>query len=144
MSKTPNSAQRIIFNYEDKPNEYPSTPKVIDLNPLQTYQNGLSQGASFFRNHNGEYLVVKSKFSKDNQTLYVLTKSDYVYREDKKGEWVPTKLSELSEKVNEKDLPHSLVAISFEDGLFIHEKVESGFHPIEKLLEIFDNYTQSI
>ena len=30
----------------------------------------------------------------------------------------------------------------YENGLFVHEKVESGFHPTEELYEIFTNYTQ--
>ena len=142
MSKTPNAAQRIIFNPEDKPNEYPCTPQVFEGNPLTAYYERLTEGASFFRNHNGEYVVVKSGFSKYRNSLYVLTKAAYVYQEREGGEWTPVSLAELSERVSDKDLPHSLAEITYEDGLFVHGKVESGFHPTEELEELFDDYIQ--
>ncbi len=142
MSKTPNAAQRIVFTFEDKPNEYPSTPQMFEGDPLTAYNEHLTKGATFFRNHNGEYVVVKSRFSKDKRTLFVLTKADYVYREQKDGEWQPVPVAELPEKVSDKDLPHSLAEITYEDGLFVHGKVESGFHPTEELEEIFDEYTR--
>lgn len=142
MSKTPNAAQRIIFTPEDKPNEYPSTPQAFENNPLTAYYKNLNKGAVFFRNHNGEYVVVKSGFSKDQHTLYVLTKAAYVYREQEEGEWKPVPIAELSEIVSDKDLPHSLAEITYEDDLFVHGKVESGFHPTEELEELFANYTQ--
>lgn len=141
MSKTPNSAQRIIFTFEDKPNEYPSTPQKFEGNPLTAYNERLTKGATFFRNHNGEYVVVKSGFSKDKRTLFVLTRADYVYREQKDGEWQPVPVSELQEKVSYNDLPHSLAEVTYEDGLFIHGKAESGFHPTKELEEIFNEYT---
>ncbi len=142
LSKTPNAAQRIDFTYEDKPNEYPSTPQMFEDDPLKAYHERLTQGATFFRNHNGEYVVAKSEFSKDKRSLFVLTKADYVYRQQKDGEWQPVPLAELSEIVSDKDLPHSLAEITYEDGLFIHGKVESGFHPTENLEEIFNEYTR--
>jgi hypothetical protein len=141
ISKTPNAAQRIIFTFEDKPNEYPSTPQKFEGDPLSAYNERLTQGAIFFRNHNGEYVVVKSGFSEDKRTLFVLTKADYVYREQKVGEWQPVPVAELLEKVSENDLPHSLAEVTFEDCLFVHGKVESGFHPTEELIEIFNEYT---
>lgn len=144
ISRTPNAAQRIIFTFEDKPNEYPSTPQVFEGNPLTAYYESLTEGATFFRNHNGEYVVVKSGFSKDRQTLYVLTKAAYVYREQKDGEWEPVPVTKLSEKVSDTDLPHSLAEITYEDGLFVHGKVETGFHPREELEELFDDYVQGV
>lgn len=144
MSKTPNAAQRIIFTPDDKPNEYPSTPQVFEGNPLTAYYESLIEGTTFFRNHNGEYVVVKSGFSKDRHTLYVMTKAAYVWRERKDGEYIPVAITELPEKVFDKDLPHSLTEITYEDGLFVHEKMESGFHPTEDLEELFDNYTQGL
>lgn len=143
MSKTPNAAQRIIFTREDKPNEYPSTPKEIEDNPLMAYRESLSEGAIFFRNHNGEYVVVKSGFSKDRQSLYVLTKAAYVYQERDGGEWKPVPIAELSERISDKDLPHSLTEITYENRLFVHGKVESGFHPTEELTMIFNKYTEA-
>ena len=142
MSKTPNAAQRIIFNSEDKPNEYPSTPQVFEGNPLTAYNESLIEGAPFFRNHNGEYVVVKSGFSKDRHTLYVLTKAAYVYRELEGGEWTPVPIAELTERLSDKDLPHSIAEITYEDGLFVHGKVEYGFHPTVELEELFTDYTQ--
>lgn len=142
MSKTPNAAQRIIFTPKDKPNEYPSTPQEFDSNPLTAYNQSLTEGAVFFRNHNGEYVVVKSGFSKDRQSLYVLTKAAYVYRERDGEEWMPVPIAELPEKIFDKDLPHSLTEITYEDGLFVHGKVESGFHPTEALEMIFNEYTE--
>jgi hypothetical protein len=142
MSKTPNAAQRIIFTPEDKPNEYPSTPQVFEGNPLTAYYESLNEGAPFFRNHNGEYIVVKSGFSKDRHTLYVLTKAAYVYREREGGEWMPVPIAELTERVSDKELPHSIAEITYEDGLFVHGTVEYGFHPTVELEELFTNYTQ--
>lgn len=142
MSKTPNAAQRIIFTSEDKPNEYPSTPHEFEDNPLTAYYESLTEGSVFFRNHNGEYVVVKSGFSKDRQSLYVLTKAAYVYRERDSGEWLSVPIAELSERIFDKDLPHSLTEVTYEDGFFVHGKVESGFHPTEELEMIFDENTQ--
>jgi hypothetical protein len=141
-SKTPNAAQRIIFTPEDKPNEYPSTPQEFEENPLTAYYENLTEGAVFFRNHNGEYVVVKGGFSKDRQSLYVLTKAAYVYRERDSGERMPVPIAELSERIFDKDLPHSLSEVTYEDGLFVHGKVESGFHPTEELEMIFNEYTR--
>lgn len=141
LSKTSNAAQRIV-NYDDKPNEYPSTPQTFEGNPLTAYYKNLNEGAVFFRNHNGEYVVEKSGFSKDRETLYVMTRSAYVWRERENGEFIPILIVELTEKISYKDLLHSLTSITYEDGLFVHEKMELGFHPTEELEIIFDNYTK--
>lgn len=143
MSKTPNAAQRIV-TLDDKPNEYPCTPQAFEGNPLTAYFDSLNEGAVFFRNHNGEYVVKKSGFSKDRYTLYVLTMSAYVWREREDGEYIPVPITKLTEKVSNKDLPHSLTRITYEDGLFVHEKIELGFHPTEELEEIFTKYTQEL
>lgn len=143
MSKTINAAQGIVFNFEDKPNEYPSTPKEFIGNPLSAYIEQLTEGAIFFRNHNGEYVVVKSGYSKDKNSLWVITKAAYEYVEQEDGEWLPVKVDELSEKKSDRDLHHSLSEIIYKDGLFIHKKIGTGFHHSkEELLELFDLYTQ--
>ncbi|HRB71471.1 MAG TPA: hypothetical protein PK776_06445, partial [Flavobacterium sp.] len=141
LSKTPNAAQRIIY-LTDKPNEFPSTPQTFEGDPLTTYNDNLKEGVPFFRNHNGEYIVVKHGFSKDKHALYVLTKSAYVWKEQENGEHipVPVPVAELSDK----NLPHSLTEITFEDGLFIHTRAESGFHPTEELYELFADCTGQI
>lgn len=144
MSKTHNAAQRIVFNFEDKPNEYPSTPQVFDGDPLTAYNERLTKGATFFRNHNGEYVVVKSGFSKDKRILCVLTRAAYVYREQQDGEWQPVPIAELPEKISDEDLPHSLAEVTYEDGLFVHGRAETGFHPTEELEELFDDYIQGL
>jgi hypothetical protein len=140
MSKTPNAAQRIVF-INDKPNEYPSTPQAFEGSPLTAYYVRLNEGAVFFRNHNGEYVVVKSGFSQDRQTLYVLTKSAYVWRMQENGESIPIPIAQLQDKVVDKELPRALTAITYEDGLFVHEKVELGFHPTTELEELFVHCT---
>lgn len=143
LSKTPNAAQRIIF-HNDKPNEFPCTPpETIENNPLKTYYKNLKKGKVFFRNHNGDYVVVNSGFSKDKQSIYILTRADYVYRENKDGEYNPVPISNLQEVVSVKDLPHALTEVTYKDELFIHSKVETGFHPREELEQIFADYTQS-
>lgn len=141
-SKTPNAVQRIIFSPDDKPNEFPITPQEFGGNPLTAYYENLTEGAVFFRNHNGEYVVVKSGFSKDRKSLFVLTKAAYVYQERNDGEWKPVPLAELSERIFDQYLPHSLSEITYEDGLFVHRKVESGFHPTKELEMIFNQYTE--
>ena len=142
MSKTLNAAQRVVFNFEDKPNEYPSTPQVFIGDPLTVYNERLIEGAPLFRNNNGEYVVVKSGFSKDKKALWVMTRAAYLYCEQEDGEWRPVPVAELLEKVSNKDLPYSLEEIIYEDGLFVHGRAETGFHPTEDLLELFDLYTQ--
>lgn len=144
LSKTPNAAQRIVFNFEDKPNEYPNTPQIFEGDPLGAYNERLAKGATFFRNHNGEYVVVKSGFSIDKETLFVLTKAAYTYQEQENGEWRPVPLADLAEKVSDEELPHSLAQVTYEDGLFIHGKAETGFHPTEELEELFDNFIKGL
>lgn len=142
LSKTSNAAQRIVTPF-DKPNEYPITPQAFKDDPLTVYYKSLNEGAVFFRNHNGEYVVKKRAFSKDRHSLYVLTVSAYEWREGEDGEFIPIPIAELPEKVSYKDLPHALARISYEDGLFVHEKIEWGFHPTEELEELFNEYTQA-
>jgi hypothetical protein len=141
MSKTSNAAQRIIFP-NDKPNEFPSTPQAFEGNPLTAYYDSLMEGVPFFRNHNGEYIVVKRGFSKDKQILYVMTKSAYVWREGMDGEHIPVPIVELPEKDSIEDLPHALTKVTYEDNLFVHAKMELGFHPLEELEELYISYTQ--
>jgi hypothetical protein len=143
MSKTPNAAQRIIF-HNDKPNEFPSTPQAFDDDALTTYYDSLIEGAPFFRNHNGEYIVVKRGFSKDKKTLYVMTKAAYDWIENKDGEHIPVPIAELPEKDSIEDLPHALTEVTYQDGLFVHAKMDFGFHPIEELEEIYIRYTQEL
>ena len=103
----------------------------------------MKEDAPFFKNHNGEYIVVKTGFSKDKNALYVLTKSAYVWKEQADGEYKPVPIIKLSEDDFSKDLPHALTLVTYEDSLFVHEKLELGFHPTEELYEIFNEYTRA-
>ncbi|MDH7462180.1 HNH endonuclease signature motif containing protein [Chitinophagaceae bacterium 26-R-25] len=141
LSKTLNAAQTIIF-LNDKPNEYPCTPQVFTGNPLTAYNESLNEGATFFQHHNGEYVVVKSGFSKDRNALYVMTKAAYVWTERKDGEHIPVPLGELPEKDLNEHLHHSLTEITYEDGLFVHARMVTGFLPTEELEEMFAKYTE--
>ena len=71
-----------------------------------------------------------------------MTKAAYVYREQKDGEWRSVPVSELTDYVLNKDLHHSIAEVNFEDGLFIHGRVERGFHPTDDLYELFDDMIQ--
>ena len=135
LSKTPNAAQR-IYSYNDKPNEFPCTPQTIEGNPLKMYYENLKEGKVFFRNHNGEYVVVKSGFSKDRQSIHILTRANYVHKED---QVIP--ISKLQKKVSIKDLQHALDSVTYEDHLFVHSH-ERGIFPREYLEQIFADCTQ--
>lgn len=141
MSKTPGAAQ-LTVSFNDKPNEYPCTPQEVGNDPLTTYSSNLTEGAVFFRNHNGSYVVVKRGFSKDYQSLYVFTKSAYIYKEQEDGDYVPIPITELSkEDYNEDNLSYALTEVIYKDSLFIHGK-DFGFFPKEYLEELFTKYTQ--
>ncbi len=62
-----------------------------------------------------------------------MTRSAYVWRERGDGEFIPVPIVELPEKNAYKDLPHSLTSITYEDDLFVHEKMELGFPPNREL-----------
>lgn len=138
-SITPNAAQERVF-MNDKPNEFPCTPYIIEANPLKTYYNNMKEGDVFFRNHNGEYVVVKREFSKDRKSILVLTRADYIYKENKEGEHISIPISEIEDEVSVKDLPHSLNYINFHNNIYLHSR-ETGFLPKEYLEEIFINET---
>ena len=69
------------------------TPEVIKNDPLNSYFVNSKKGNVFFRNHNGEYVVVNSGFSKDKKSILILTRSNYVYREQKNGDFSPIPIS---------------------------------------------------
>ena len=58
------------------------------------------------------------------------------------NEWLPIPIIEIHEEERDDDLPHSLTQITYEDDLFVHEKMELGFHPTEELEEIFNECTK--
>ena len=141
-SLTPRAVQRIVF-LNDKPNEFPCTPQEFVGDPLVAYADNLTKEAIFFRNHNGPYVVVKSGFSKDRQSLYILTKAGYVYQKREDGEHIPILISELSDAENDgNSVPHALTSVTYENGLFIHDRPETGFLPKEYIEKLFAEYTQ--
>lgn len=141
MSLTPGAAQRML-SFDDKPNAYPCTPQAFESDPLTAYTRNLTKGAPFFRNHNGAYLVVKSGFSADRQSIFIMTESGYVYRE-RGGDHIPIPITELpgdddySDEVN-----FALTEVTYEYGLFVHTKIGMGFYPKEYLEEQFADYTK--
>jgi len=135
-SLTPGAVQKIYFYY-DKPNEYPCTPQKYSGDPLTAYVANLTENAVFWRNNNGdrEYVVDKYGFSEDRKSLYVMSKSAYVWHEDS----TPVPIANLNkDELNEDELNYQLGEVIYEDGLFIHKRGETGFMPKEYLEKLFD------
>lgn len=140
QSLTPGAAQQIYFD-NDKPNEYPCTPTHYGDDPLLDYANNLKPNAVFWRNHDRErpYVVHKYGFSKDKKSLYVMTKSAYVWRKQEDGDFVPVLIDNLRpNEFNEEEINYQLAEIIYENDLFIHKRVETGFMPKEYLEDIFN------
>ena len=139
QSLTPGAVQEIYF-YNDKPNEYPCTPKKYSENPLVAYAANLIEGVVFWRNNNRdrEYVVVKYGFSKDRNTLYVMTKSAYVWREQANGDMETVPIIKLGkDEYREEELNYQMGEVSYQDNVFVHKRVGTGFMPKENLDELF-------
>ena len=140
LSLTPGAAQEIYF-YDDKPNEYPCTPQEYSGDPLTAYAANLTENAVYWRNNNGdrEYVVDKYGFSEDRNSLYVMTKSAYVWRSQDDGDSMPVPVANLNrDEFSEDELNYQLGEVIYEDNLFVHKRVETGFMLKEYLEEIFD------
>ena len=145
LSLTPGAAQEICF-YDDKPNEYPCTPQEYNDDPLIAYAANLTENAVFWRNNNRdrEYVVDKFGFSEDRNSLYVMTKSAYVWRRQDDGDWIAVLIANLNKgEVSEDELDYQLGEIVYKDNLFVHKRVETDFMPKEYLEEIFAKYTKT-
>ena len=145
LSLTPGAAQEIYFD-NDKPNEYPCTPQEYNDDPLIAYAVNLTENAVFWRNNNRdqEYVVDKFGFSEDRNSLYVMTKSAYVWRSQDDGDWIAVPIANLNKgEVSEDELKYQLGEIVYKDNLFVHKRVETGFMPKEYLEEIFAKYTKT-
>ena len=145
LSLTPGAAQEIYF-YNDKPNEYPCTPQEYSGDPLTAYAANLTENAVYWRNDNGdrEYVVVKYGFSEDRNSLYVMTKSAYVWRSYSGGDSMPVPVANLNkDEFSENELEYQLGEVVYEDNLFVHKRVETGFMPKEYLEEIFAKCTKT-
>ncbi len=140
LSLTPGAAQEIYF-YNDKPNEYPCTPQEYSGDPLTAYAANLTDNAVFWRNNNRdrEYMVAKYGFSEDRKSLFIMIKSAYVWREQDNGDTIPVSISNLHKnEFSEDELNYQLGEVVYEDNLFLHKRVETGFMPKEYLVELFD------
>lgn len=139
-SLTPGAAQEIYF-YDDKPNEYPCTPQEYIGDPLIAYAANLTDNAVYWRNNKGdrEYIVDKYGFSEDKKSLYVMSKSGYVWRTQENGDSITVPIATLEKNdYSEDELDYQLGEVIYEENQFIHKRVETGFMPKEYLEELFD------
>ena len=95
MAKTFNAAQRDW----QTPTEFPYTPQEIGENSLVTYSENIKEGGIFCRNQYDTTIVLKSAFSEDRQSIYVMTESS---------------------KGKEAIKAYALVKVTYENGLFVH------------------------
>lgn len=140
LSLTPGAAQEIYF-YNAKPNEYPCTPREYNGDPLTAYAANLTDNAVFWRNNNRdrEYVVAKYGFSEDRKSLFIMTKSAYVWRDQDDGDSIAVPIANLNEdEFSEDELNYQLGEVIYDDNLFVHKRVETGFMPKEYLEELFD------
>ncbi len=138
-SLTPGAAQEIYF-FDDKPNEYPCTPQEYSGDPLVAYVANLTENAVFWRNNkrDREYVVDKYGFSEDRRSIYVMTKSAYVWR-SQNDEAVLVPIVNLNkDEFSEDEINYQLGEVVYEDNLFVHKRVEVGFMPKKYLEELFD------
>ena len=140
MSQTPKAAQ-VLYFMNDKPCFYPQTPQEESDNPLQTYANKLTPGSVFWKNHEGkrDYIVEKCARSTSGNSLIVMTKAGYIWGSGDDGESVEIPISTLSkDEYNDEELNRQLAEITYEDGVFIHSRLEVGFMPKEYLDERYE------
>ena len=139
LSLTPGAAQVRVF-FDDKPCEYPCTPQHFDGNPLAAYAANLTDDAVFWRNQDGDraYSVVKYAYSNDGNSLIIMSRAAYVWKEQADGDYKPVPITQLGpDEYDKDDLPCSLTKVSFEHHLLVHKRIETGFMPTEYLEEIF-------
>jgi len=95
MAKTLNAAQRDW----QTPTEFPCTPQEIGENSLVAYSENIKEGGIFCRNQYDTTIVLKSAFSEDRQSIYVMTESS---------------------KGKEAIKAYALLKVTYENGLFVH------------------------
>ena len=140
MSQTPKAAQEIWF-MNDKPCFYPQTPQEDTVNPLQTYANKLIPGCVFWRNHEGkrDYIVEKCALSTSGNSLIVMTKAGYIWCSGNGREDIEIPISSLSKyDYNDTELNRQLAEVIYENGVFIHKRLEVGFMPKEYLEKLYE------
>ena len=68
-----------------------------------------------------------------------MTKSAYVWRNQDAGDSIAVPIANLNkDEFSEDELNYQLGEIMYEDNLFVHKRVETGFMPKEYLEELFD------
>ena len=145
LSLTPGAAQVRVF-FEDKPCEYPCTPQHFDGNPLAAYAANLTDDAVFWRNQDGDrtYSVAKYGYSSDGSSLIVMSRATYVWKGQVNGDSKPVSVTQLKpDEYDKNDLPCSLTEVTYEQKLFVHKRIETGFHSNEYLEEIFNQRIKS-
>ncbi len=139
LALTPGAAQVRVF-FDDKPCEYPCTPQHFDGNPLAAYAANLTDDAVFWRNQTGDraYSVAKYGYSSDGNSLIVMSRAAYVWKEQADGDSKPVSITQLGpDEYDKDDLPCSLTKVTYEQNMFIHKRIETGFMPKEYLEETF-------
>lgn len=68
-----------------------------------------------------------------------MTKSAYVWRDQDDGDSIAVPITNLNkDKFSEDELNYQLGEVVYEDNLFVHKRVKTGFMPKEYLEELFD------
>ena len=68
-----------------------------------------------------------------------MTKSAYVWQSQEDGDSMPIPIVNLNkDEFSESELDYQLGVVVYEDNLFVHKRVETGFMPKEYLEELFD------
>ena len=145
LSLTPGAAQVRVF-FEDKPCEYPCTPQHFDGNPLAAYAANLTDDAVFWRNQDGDrtYSVAKYGYSSDGSSLIVMSRATYVWKGQVNGDSKPVSVTQLKpDEYDKNDLPCSLTEVTYEQKLFVHKRIETGFYYNEYLEDIFNQRIKS-
>lgn len=143
LSLTPGAAQVKVF-FDDKPCEYPCTPQHFAGNPLAAYAANLTDDAVFWRNQDGDraYSVAKYAYSNDGNSLIVMSRAAYVWKKQADGDYKPVSITQLGpDEYDINKLPYSLTEVTYEQNLFVHKRIETGFMPKEYLEEVFKEYT---
>lgn len=145
LSLTLGAAQVRAF-LDDKPCEYPCTPQHFDGNPLAAYASNLTDDAVFWRNQDGDrtYSVAKYGYSSDGSSLIVMSRATYVWKGQVNGDSKPVSVTQLKpDEYDKNDLPCSLTEVTYEQKLFVHKRIETGFPSNEYLEEIFNQRIKS-
>ena len=90
------------------PTDFVCCPKEIDINPIEQYSNNLNVGELFSVNKYLKSIVTNYQASPDRNTLWVIC--------------------QLQEGTSPK--PWSLVEITFENDVFVHESLGTFFEKV--------------